>query len=444
MIGLLRTLQVPDGFHPGMPLDTTVVTSPVPAIQPLFNFLLNLRNELQIAGFLVGLVLAVAAGAFVWRRRAALRHWLVTRSRGARIALASAVAAVILTVAAAGGWTYNYVEHENAFCSSCHIMNDAYMRFAGSEHAQLGCHDCHRQSIITSMRQLVLWVAERPEEIPPHAPVPTAICGECHLQWRPDPQWMTDSAWLNVRMTAGHIIHLDSDAPALAGMQCADCHGQRVHSFIPVETTCLSSGCHLDLDIQLGRMASAPTAFHCAGCHEFTAQVGAHPELDGRTAERVISPTLEQCYGCHEMERLLPRAEMAREPHEAACGLCHNPHTQVQVSEAVSSCTAAGCHDQVSELTPFHRGLHESVTGDCLRCHLAHDFRVDGNDCIACHRDIYDEPRVGLGGAAGALAARGHPPLTGHPPPARYPPLAGGAPVAGGTSASLFVHGRER
>lgn len=403
-------VQARDTFHTGVPLDAVVVESPAPFIQPLFDFLLNLPPLIQAVGFVAGVALAALAARTLWRRRAALRGWLATRTRAAQLALAAGAAVLAIAIIGMGGWTYNYVQHENAFCNSCHVMNEAYMRFAGSEHADLGCHDCHRQSIQASLRQLVLWVAERPDEIPPHSPVPSEICAECHLQWRPDPLWMTDSAWVNVRITAGHVIHLDSDHADLADLQCVDCHGQRVHRFIPVESTCLSSGCHGDLEIRLGRMATTPTAFHCAGCHEFTGQVSTHPELDGRTAERVISPAMEQCYGCHEMERLLPRAEMAREPHAAACGICHNPHTQLRVAEAVTSCTAAGCHDRVAALTPFHRGLHQSVTADCVRCHVAHDFRVDGSDCLACHRDIYDERRVAFGASReGAAAAAGRP-----------------------------------
>jgi hypothetical protein len=409
-----RAVQVRDTLHTGVPLDAVVVESPVPAIQPVFDFLLNLPSLVQAVGFVAAVALAAVAARTVWRRRTDLRHWVTTRSRGALLALAAVTVFVAVALIGAGGWTYNYVQHQNAFCNSCHIMNEAYMRFAGSEHAGLGCHDCHRQSIGASMRQLVLWVAERPDEIPPHSPVPSEVCGECHLQWRPDPMWMTDSAWINVHTTAGHLIHLESDHADLADLQCVDCHGQRVHRFIPVEATCLSSGCHGGLEIRLGRMAATPTAFHCAGCHEFTGQVSAQPELDGRTAERVISPAMDQCYGCHEMERLLPRAEMAREPHAAACGVCHNPHTQLQVAQAVTTCTAAGCHDDVAALTPFHRGLHETVTVDCVGCHVAHDFRVTGSDCLACHRDIYDERRVALGGAnhpepAAARASATHP-----------------------------------
>jgi nitrate/TMAO reductase-like tetraheme cytochrome c subunit len=394
--GLL--LQAQDTFHTQVPLDTVIVESPVPAVQPFFEFFLNVPAPIQATGAIAGLLVVVAVVWYAWRRRAAVGRWLARRSHAAQLALAGALIGVAVLVAAAGVMTYDYVQHENAFCNSCHIMNEAYMRFSGSEHSELGCHDCHRQPVTTSLRQLVLWVAERPEEIPPHSPVPSGICGECHLQWEPDTLWMTEEAWRNVGATAGHIIHLESGHPDLTGMECADCHGVRVHRFIPVEATCLSSGCHEGLEIQLGRMARAPVIFHCAGCHEFTAPVEPPARGVATAAAQAISPDMEQCYSCHVMEQVLPRAHVAADPHKAACGLCHNPHTQVAVAEAAGSCATAGCHDRVEQLTPFHRGLHESVVSDCVRCHTAHVFRVDGSNCLSCHSDIYND--------AGSTAAR--------------------------------------
>jgi hypothetical protein len=42
---------------------------------------------------------------------------------------------------------------------------------------------------------------------------------------------------------------------------------------------------------------------------------------------------------------------------------------------------------------------------DCSACHAAHEFRVDGQDCLACHQDIFEDegfpvpPAGGVGGA---------------------------------------------
>lgn len=433
MIRTALTAQAQDTFHTGVPLDSVVVESPLPSIQPLFEFLLNVPAPIQAGGAIVGLVAVLALVWYAWRRRSGIGRWLTARSRPAQLGLAGAVVGAVALVVVAGAMAYDYVEHENAFCNSCHIMNEAYMRFSGSEHADLGCHDCHRQPLTTSMRQLVLWVAERPDEIPPHSPVPSGICAECHLQWEPDSLWMTEEAWRNVGVTAGHVVHLESGHPDLTDIECADCHGVRVHRFIPVESTCLA--CHEGLDIQLGRMATAQVAFHCAACHEFTAPAGGAPDTTGApvarapdgvaaanmtaaAAQQAISPDMEQCYGCHEMEQALPRAHIAADPHDAACGLCHNPHTQVEVAEAGASCATAGCHDRSEELTPFHRGLHTSVMTDCVACHRAHVFRVDGNDCLSCHTDIYADAASSTAPSGAPVAAPSAPaaPAAGPPP----------------------------
>jgi hypothetical protein len=95
------------------------------------------------------------------------------------------------------------------------------------------------------------------------------------------------------------------------------------------------------------------------------------------------------------------------DPHEGACAACHNPHTQDTPADAAETCASAGCHDSAEGLTPFHEGVADHVGVDCLYCHQAHDFAVDGSDCTACHtRILDDDPSVprGRGGGAGAMA----------------------------------------
>jgi hypothetical protein len=67
------------------------------------------------------------------------------------------------------------------------------------------------------------------------------------------------------------------------------------------------------------------------------------------------------------------------------CGTCHNPHTQETPAAAAGSCV--DCHAAADTLTPFHRGLRAEVAENCVACHEAHTFRVEGDDCIACHTD---------------------------------------------------------
>jgi hypothetical protein len=244
-----------------------------------------------------------------------------------------------------------------------------------------------RPNILERSQMGLAQVIERPDEIRVHAHVPNAVCAECHIEGDPE-------RWRHIASTAGHRIHLESDDPVLSGFQCVECHSTGVHEFAPTDRTCGQGGCHEATTIQLGRMADI--TIHCATCHEFTAPV---PEtalpVDVATSLR---PTAAECMSCHQM-RLLLTDFPPDEPHDAACGACHNPHTQETPTQAVQTCGTVGCHERPADLTPFHRGLGVGVLEDCLACHEAHDFRIPhgGTDCLACHSDIYQDAPGGRG-----------------------------------------------
>ena len=138
---------------------------------------------MQIAGAVIAAGVGVLVLWFLFVRRHAVRGWLATRSRGARIALAAVALLLIVGVGSMGAATWNYTQHSNDFCVGCHVMNPAFHKFANetNKHAELSCHDCHQQPLSASARQLYLWVAERPEEIGEHAKVPNSICEGCHV-----------------------------------------------------------------------------------------------------------------------------------------------------------------------------------------------------------------------------------------------------------------------
>ena len=261
----------------GAALDSVVVRNPLPAgVDAVSRWLFNLPQWLQIGGLMLGLLVAAAVAVALWHRRRALWAWLAARSRAWKIAYAVAAGALALAAATGGAATWNYTQHDNDFCVSCHVMTPAFQRFRTSEHRKLSCHDCHQQSLYASARQVYYWVAERPQDIPAHAPVPTRICASCHVQQD------ADSTWKRIVATAGHRVHLFSDSSALKGkVQCVTCHGQEVHRFVPTDRTCGQSGCHDqgDTKIQLGKMASQ-TALHCTGCHQFTRSVTEVVSLD--------------------------------------------------------------------------------------------------------------------------------------------------------------------
>lgn len=354
--------------------------SPLPGgFATVVRFFLNFPQPLQIAGVVLGVVLALVAVFLLWRYRGPVRSWLVSRPRSVYAAAGGIAVLALFGGVWAGFAGWSYVEHDNGFCTGCHVMGPSFVRFTESEHSELECHDCHQQSVFASMRQLYLWVAERPEDIGPHSPVPTGVCAACHLGEGPT----VDESWERIASTQGHAVHLESEHADLADVQCVTCHAPEVHRFAPAEETCGQSGCHVPAETQitLGEMAGAETTFHCVGCHEFAAPLesGASPLL----------PSLDECAACHERVDLIAELGAETDPHGATCGSCHNPHDQPEAGAAVESCTAAGCHDgNLAELTSFHRGLHHGILGECSTCHEAHGFVVDGEDCQACHTDL--------------------------------------------------------
>jgi hypothetical protein len=357
--------------------------SPLPGgIAEVVRFFLDFPQRLQMAGPPLAALVLLLAGYLLWRRRGAIRVWLTTRSRLFYAWMGGIGAAFVVMGGAAGAMGWHYVQHDNGFCTGCHVMGPAFVKFEESEHSQLECHDCHQQPLTASMRQLYLWVAERPAEIGEHAPVTTEVCARCHIQEN------ASETWEAIAATQGHQVHLTSDSSALADVQCVTCHAREVHRFAAAEETCGQSGCHLpaETSIVLGEMAGSETTMHCLGCHQYTAPVVA----DGEIGAGGITPPLEACGGCHEMAPMVAEFMPGADPHNAVCGACHNPHTQTTTAAAFESCTSAGCHENPASLTPFHRGLHAGALENCAMCHTAHGWVVDAADCRSCHADLSD------------------------------------------------------
>lgn len=288
----------------------------------------------------------------------------------------------VLAAVAAGGFyayrTYDYVQHDNDFCMSCHLMQQPYELFAQSAHQGLGCKACHQPTLMARTQMALTQIVENPGEISVHAEVPNERCAECHIEGDPE-------KWRLIANSAGHKVHLESDDPSLGGLQCVECHSTSVHEFSPVDRTCSQSGCHDDKKILLGGMSEL--TIHCAACHSFLAPVAAAASADSLDpVGSAIRPDQDECFSCHVMRELV---EMPRpDPHEGVCSSCHNPHTQTTPAEAVESCATAGCHTEAEALSPMHRGMQPGVLEDCTFCHQAHDFKVDGVRCIDCHQDL--------------------------------------------------------
>lgn len=358
----------------------TQVESPLPGgVSQVVRFFFNVPQWIQIAGFFLGVLVALWVVVWLWRHREAVRTWIVTRHRRVKIGLVAAVAVLALGAAFAGAKSWDYMQHDNGFCTGCHVMGPAYQRFTQSEHDSLQCHDCHQQSIFASTRQLYLWVAERPQEIGMHAKVANRVCASCHVTGE------GKEVWRRIASTAGHRTHLESDSSVLKDVQCVTCHGVEVHHFAPVDSTCAQAHCHIDIKIQLGRMGQQ-TTLHCVTCHPFKADVPAFVTRD--SARGGLVPGNKQCLECHEMQKVLASFDPARDPHGGTCGMCHNPHTQKQPAEAKLSCATAQCHADWRKV-PFHTGPgHRRMSTECTTCHVPHAARVDASDCAGCHAAV--------------------------------------------------------
>ena len=366
-------------------LRDTLSQAPLPrGVATFVRFLFQVPQWLQKAGVVVAAIVALAIVITLWRRRIALWTWLRTRTNYLKFVLGGA-AVFVLAVALFGGMTsWNYMQHDNGFCTGCHIMERPFQRFnAGAgKHEELKCHDCHQQSIWASTRQLVLWVADRPEKIGVHAPVPNGRCESCHqLAGGRKP-------WQHALFLAGHKLHFESDSTPLQHLSCAKCHGAEIHRFVPSAGACQQSGCHENQKVRLVAMAKLPE-IKCVTCHAFTADLPALASRD--SAVRALVPSQRQCFSCHGMKGKPSGYIAERDPHNGSCGSCHDVHKDSLPTDARARCTA--CHKNPAR-SAFHTGAnHKRVQAQCLLCHQPHASSVDASDCVTCHTAVQKRGR---------------------------------------------------
>jgi hypothetical protein len=357
----------------------TLTEAPLPGgAATFFRFLFQVPQWIQIGGAIAGAVVALLLLRAGWKRRRPMLAWLESRSRQVQAGLGVLVLLLVGAGALMGMKTWDYMQHDNGFCTGCHIMERPFKRFAAGagKHEELKCHDCHQQSMYASARQMYLWVAERPEKIGVHAPVPNQRCRSCHEQGGTE-------RWQQVMRLAGHKVHFDSDSSALAGLACVQCHGQEVHKFVPSAQTCAQSGCHEKQVVQLAGMASLPE-INCVTCHAFTQPL---PGLASRdSAVSALVPNQEQCFSCHQMRQKPKGFDPDRDPHQGRCGACHDVHAHRTPGEARERC--ATCHADLSR-SAFHQGAaHRRVIESCLTCHQPHAASVDASNCVGCHNEV--------------------------------------------------------
>lgn len=318
-----------------------------------------------------------------------IRRTAARLSRGLRARLASASPSILLflggaTLIVVGGGglaayrMYDYVQHDNEFCLSCHLMEDPFERFADSAHRGLGCKACHQPTPFQRARMGLTQFVRNPEVIEAHAEVPNGRCEHCHVEGNPDD-------WIIISASRGHRLHLESADARLKDLECVTCHSLSIHEFGATNRACTQSGCHDDLVVVLGGMADLDLA--CVTCHGFVEPPSGFAASPHAPDSLAMAPDADQCLSCHEMRERVGLGA-ADEPHGSHCSTCHNAHDQRRAEDAEARCSDGLCHGRARDVDDRH---HEWRTVDllaCLQCHRPHDFEVQGENCAGCHQDI--------------------------------------------------------
>jgi len=273
---------------------------------------------------------------------------------------------------------YDYVQHDNDFCLSCHLMEEPFEAFAQSAHRGLGCKACHQPNPVERAKMGLTQIVNSPAEIGVHAEVPNDRCVECHVEGDPE-------EWIVISASRGHKLHLESADGALRDIECVTCHSESVHDFGATNASCGLAGCHDHVEVALGGMSEL--GLQCVACHGFVAPV-APAAAEAHDADSLhMVPTTEDCFACHAMrERVV--VDTASEPHGALCGTCHNAHDQRRAADAEASCSEGLCHGRPTDVEdPHHQWSNVDLLA-CLKCHRAHDFAVQGEQCVDCHPEI--------------------------------------------------------
>lgn len=301
---------------------------------------------------------------------------------------------------------HNYINHDPRFCTSCHLMDEPYLKWQDSSHKEIDCHACHLSDTQGDLLRLYYSVFDPKSEISNHAYIDRGICLKCH-------ESEGGERWRSILATAGHEVHADGDEPT----QCMECHTEEVHLFEASPDVCVR--CHDNVQVHEGmgkgleclschgflaerkRNGLRPEASDCRRCHGADSQDEALLAKVGATSTtaKVIDPASihggVDCRRCHN-----PHAKDETKHHAGRfCANCHrNPiSTQIAMArEGHSKCE--GCHiahDEHGAAAGRCRDCHERHTalvdtlheGKCETCHEPHTFKASGRDCVACHAE---------------------------------------------------------
>lgn len=288
-----------------------------------------------------------------------------------------------------GYFTYDYVENDPRFCTTCHLMGDAWGRWETSEHRKITCHACHISDTMGNLKRLYFSVIDPREAVTEHAEVDRSVCLTCHQAG--------GERWQRVLTTAGHVVHVTKN-----DMQCMDCHSESVHRFAPPADICAK--CHEKLELHERKMDQ----LECLDCHNYLS--------DDPSA--TLKPNQHDCHRCHGEG---PREDLADSPFlrdqlaatarpvptsvvhgDQDCARCHNPHKS-ELDEMRPGRICGDCHkeqpkelaasrDRRAERVGPERGDAFAKGHECRGCHYPHEVKGAARDaCVECHEPFKSE-----------------------------------------------------
>lgn len=240
---------------------------------------------------------------------------------------------------------FDYTQNNPKFCTTCHLMDDAYETWEGSAMHDIGCKECHHETARVKYQHVEDVLFRNPDEVHRETVIDSKYCEDCHASEDPE--------WLQVVSTDGHKQHFYGEENHA---ECMDCHGIELHIFRPPEEGCLD--CHDEGKVHATEAMDAT----CVTCHDFL--------TDGNG---FIPEERDDCLECHENNALVTVSTPVEAHVDSSCLDCHNPHEN-EVTEDCSTCHIV------------NDGLHAEPTHtDCTSCHVPH-FEVEVRQtCVACH-----------------------------------------------------------
>jgi len=203
-------------------------------------------------------------------------------------------------------------------------------------------------------------------------------CGQCHEE-------------ALAGLEAG--VHTDEDRMGGLSLNCATCHGKKVHEILPVEDT--PSPVSLNDQIRL-----------CGRCH-LEVRADYRETAHGRALELSGLSVTAVCSDCHGAHGIFPATDARSVLYEdtvgATCGRCHQ-FLEERIQKSVHGVDPEADEDVLAE--------DAKRKPTCIVCHQGHEaaspkskaFRFGvAHQCSDCHAELYSGFAISMHGSLTAL-----------------------------------------